>query len=344
MTTTEPTPTPAAATPPSGRRRLLWRILLVLVGLVLVALALAFVFGPREPVRLTTTFDPAAIGNDPARYLAGEEADVPNLRPEAEKEIVWAYPASRAKTPLAVVYIHGFSASKGETRPLADLVAKELGANLFYTRLAGHGRNAAAMVEPTNRRLDRRFRGSHGDRPADRRTRRRDRHLDRRDARDRGREPARPVARAGGAGGDFPELRPAELALVASHHPVRARPPALSRIGDLWLERNGQPRLDDGYPTAALLPMARLTEVADRLDVSAIRTPALFIYSPRDMTVRPEETQAIAARWGGPHETIEVGDSTDPTQHVIAGDIRSPGTTEPLARQITDWIRRTLGV
>ena len=127
------------------------RILLaILVLLVVLALAVAgfWFLAPREPVDTTIRFDPATIGSDPDAYLARQEADVPNLRRNAQKEIVWAYPASRAKTPLAIVYVHGFSAAKAEVRPLPDEVAaRRSGANLFYTRLTGHGRDGAAMEQ-----------------------------------------------------------------------------------------------------------------------------------------------------------------------------------------------------
>lgn len=338
MTTTDPAPAPA-----SPKRRILPRVLLILVGIALVALALAFVFGPREPARLVSDFDPAVIGSDPARYLAGEEADVPNLRPEAEKEIVWAYPASRAKTPLAVVYIHGFSASKGETRPLADVVARELGANLFFTRLSGHGRNSAAMAEPTV--------GDWID--------------DFAEAMAIGRAIGERVVVIGtstGAtlatvGASRADLSKDLAALVAISPNFGLRnwrsflltiPFARDLLPWLGPETYGTVGAVSGvwtlsYPTVALLPMARLVELADRLDLSAIGTPALFLYSPRDAVVDPERTVSIAGRWGAPHELVPVEDSTDPAQHVIAGDLRSPGTTEPLARRIADWIRRTLG-
>ena len=43
------------------------------------------------------------------------------------------------------VYIHGFTASSEEVRPLPDKIANDLNANLFFTRLTGHGRNSKAM-------------------------------------------------------------------------------------------------------------------------------------------------------------------------------------------------------
>src|SRR6202007_3384630 len=75
------------------------------------------------------------------------EAEVTDIRPGLQKEIVWADPASRARTPLAIVYVHGFSASKGEVRTLPDRAAAALHANLFYTRLTGHGEDSDAMAK-----------------------------------------------------------------------------------------------------------------------------------------------------------------------------------------------------
>ena len=72
---------------------------------------------------------------------------MPGIRDGLEKEIVWADPMIHAKTPISIVYIHGFSASKGEVRPLADEIADQLDANLFYTRLTGHGQDGAAMTQ-----------------------------------------------------------------------------------------------------------------------------------------------------------------------------------------------------
>jgi esterase/lipase len=43
------------------------------------------------------------------------------------------------RTEWVVVSLHGFSATRQETAPLAETVAKSLGANLFEARLSGHG-------------------------------------------------------------------------------------------------------------------------------------------------------------------------------------------------------------
>ncbi|WP_206078968.1 hypothetical protein [Allomesorhizobium camelthorni] len=120
------------------------RILTALVVLA-VSLAVLYAAGPRVPVDTRITFDASVIGDDPAGYLDRSESRVPGIRDGLEKEIVWADPMTHVKTPISIIYIHGFSASKGEVRPLPDQVAEELGANLFYTRLKGHGQDGAAM-------------------------------------------------------------------------------------------------------------------------------------------------------------------------------------------------------
>ncbi len=122
------------------------RIAVMFLGLVIL-IVLAALLGPRVAVETKIRFDPSRIGDDPQAYLIREEAKLPDIRDGLEKEIIWANPMIHAKTPLAVVYIHGFSASKEETRPLADKVAEELDANLFYTRLTGHGQGGPAMAE-----------------------------------------------------------------------------------------------------------------------------------------------------------------------------------------------------
>ena len=59
-----------------------------------------------------------------------------NLRPNIEKKILWAQKPS-FKTKISLVFIHGFSASRAELSPVIERVAKELKANIFFTRLSG---------------------------------------------------------------------------------------------------------------------------------------------------------------------------------------------------------------
>lgn len=326
------------------RRRL--AMTAVAVSAVILGAAAYWTLGPREPVARTSAFSAQDIGPDISAWLAAQEADIPNLRPDAAKEIVWAYPASRARTPLAIVYIHGFSASKAELRPVPDMIARKLGANLFYTRLAGHGRNEAAMAEASvGDWLD-----------------------DLSEAVAIGRRIGEKVViigtSTGGAltayGASLPGMLDgvAGVVLVSPNFAVRdwrsflltmpyARQIVPFLHGDTYGEAPRSQPADEaadtygwtrGFPTVALLPMAALAQAAAAVDFASIHTPALFILSPADKVVDASVTLEAANQWGGPHQVLQIDDSTDPSQHLIAGDLRSPQTSQRVADAIADWI------
>ena len=83
-------------------------------------------------------------------FLAASEARFKEIRQGCEKKIVW-YAGRCEQRSLAIVYIHGFSASRMETWPLCDRLARGLKANLFYTRLTGHGLGGQPMATATVR-------------------------------------------------------------------------------------------------------------------------------------------------------------------------------------------------
>ncbi len=68
--------------------------------------------------------------------------------------------------------------------------------------------------------------------------------------------------------------------------------------------------------------------------------PALFVFSSRDQVVRPDLTRQVAGRWGGPHDMLVLGDTGDPSNHVIAGDIMSPSTTPLIENRIIEWLKK----
>ncbi len=70
-------------------------------------------------------------------YIAEKEASLP-VKEGNESRIIWA-DSSRTKTPISVVYLHGWSASAVEGDPIHRQIAQDLGANLYLPRLAEHG-------------------------------------------------------------------------------------------------------------------------------------------------------------------------------------------------------------
>jgi len=59
------------------------------------------------------------------------------IKKDQSKTVVWA--GSEFQTPLSLVYIHGFSASRLELEPVISDLGRRLKANIFFTRLKGHG-------------------------------------------------------------------------------------------------------------------------------------------------------------------------------------------------------------
>ncbi|HTI91199.1 MAG TPA: alpha/beta hydrolase [Puia sp.] len=107
--------------------------------LIPVLLIVIYLLGPSPATPVynktmpTVPSDPAAL----EAYVSSREA-VHHLKPDNEARIVWA-DSNRRKTPWAIVYLHGFSASQGEGDPVHRYIASKYGCNLYLPRLAEHG-------------------------------------------------------------------------------------------------------------------------------------------------------------------------------------------------------------
>lgn len=312
---------------------LIW-VLLILLAIIAVAL----LAGPR--VGVDTSLQAVQLPEDLDAYLHQSEAQFDDIVPGTEKSIIWAGEA-RQKTPLSIVYLHGFSATRQETAPLADELAAELGANLYYDRLTGHGRSGEALAEASvNDWLN-----------------------DANEALQIGRRLGEEVIVIGTSTGG---TAAAWLAAEADTDNVRAfvlispnfapqnrqseiltwiwgEQIAKALIGE---ERSWQPSNEmharywtESYPTEALLPMMALVKLARGSDLETATTPLLVIYSPDDEVVNHKFTEEAFERYGAlQKETTLVHDSADPSNHVIAGDILSPNTTADVRQAILSFL------
>ncbi|MEC3862141.1 alpha/beta fold hydrolase [Mesobacterium sp. TK19101] len=308
--------------------------------ILLAGIAAMWAFAPREPVDLNARFDDGLLSGGVDTYLAGREARFADIRPGQEKQMIWAN-APGMKTPISLVYIHGFSASSAEIRPVPDRLAAKLGANLFFTRLAGHGRTGDAMAGPTVN----------------------DWMQDVAEALAIGRATGdRVIVLSTSTGATLsalaaanPEMmqRVAGVAMISPNFKVK-NPAAqiLTWPGVRWwgplvagktrgFEARTPEQLQSwttSYPTVALLPMAQSVRAARQMDPAGATVPALFLFDPEDPVVDHTETLAVAANWGGPVTLLQVrvGDADD--RHVIAGDILSPGQTDATVARLAEWV------
>lgn len=90
--------------------------------LLLTIIAIALLAGPR--VDFDTTLEPVQLPADLDAYLAQSEAQFDDIVPGAEKTIVWSGEPGQ-KTPLSVIYLHGFSATRQEIAPLPEELPAE---------------------------------------------------------------------------------------------------------------------------------------------------------------------------------------------------------------------------
>ncbi len=108
---------------------------------VLIVLFVAYIAGPSpsKPVLdVPSVVLPASLQELEAQVNDSEKA-VRGIRPDNEARIVWADSAVKEKTPLAILYLHGFSASQAEGEPVHRNIAKHFNANLYLARLQEHG-------------------------------------------------------------------------------------------------------------------------------------------------------------------------------------------------------------
>lgn len=314
------------------------KILLPLAAVVAM-LVVVFALGPRASVE--ATLHPVTLPDDLDGYLAGSEARFADLRPGVEKTIVWA-DSSKRKTPVALVYLHGFSATRQETRPLCDTLAARLGANLFYTRLRGHGRSDDALAEASaNDWLN-----------------------DSYEALEIGRRLGKRVILVGTSTGATlgvwlgaqPEAADGLFALVLISPNFAPKDPnarlllwpwgtALARLV-VGPYRQWKPHNDEEakswttrYPSEVLVTMMGLVDLVDHTDLGAIRAPALVVYSPRDEVIDARRIEARYPEIGSSiKRLVPLATAGDPSNHVLAGAILAPDNTEPVAKLILDFL------
>jgi alpha-beta hydrolase superfamily lysophospholipase len=311
---------------------------------LLAALGLGYALGPRYVVDVNVA--PVPEFKDTEEFVASSERRFSDIVDGAEKRIVWAG-TSGERTERVVVYIHGFSATRQEVAPLCDSLASRLGANLFYTRLKGHGRPADAMTAATAS----------------------DWLYDVGEALAVARSLGDRVVLVGSSTGATlaiwavsgalteAETQSVEALVLISPNLGPADPRSnllllpwgeqLARImvGEYreWTPHNEmQGRYwTTRYPMSAVFPMMGSVRAVRSADPRRFRIPVLVAYSPEDRVVDPDRIRewydSIASLQ---RELLEVHDAGDPSNHILAGDILSPQTTGRLVTRAVQFLQK----
>jgi esterase/lipase len=308
------------------------------------ALAIVAVLWLLTPARLEPTVADVALPADLDAWLGESEQQTAaryGLVKGVEKRITWF--DKPAATPYSVLYLHGFSATRQETAPLAELVAQNLGANLFETRLAGHGREHEQLAD----------------------VRAEDWLADAAEALAIASRLGERVIIIGTSTGatlaaamlDHPGMSAVDTLVMVSPNfapkdanaawLTRPAGPLLARllVGDTrsWQPHNAlQARFwSTSYPLAAPVEVMRLVDLANRKLPAAIPQRLLLLYSLADEVISADAALAVFAQTEAPQKAaIAITNPGDPSHHVLAGDILSAGKTREIALAIVGFIER----
>lgn len=256
-----------------------------------------------------------------------------------EKRLLWREPGRR--THYAVVYLHGFSASRAELAPVPERIAAALDANLFETRLAGHGLRREALTG----------------------TRAEEWLADTIEAITIGSAIGEhvvvvgtstgatlPLALAGHAVLDdvaalvllSPNLGPRDTKaewLTRPFGPLIAR--AVAGETRSWTPHNAlQGRYwTTSYPITAAIEMMRIVDRARANLPATLAADVLFVVSPRDTVVSTAAARDAFAAIDAPRKRlVEFDGTSDPSRHVLAGDILSPASTDSIADLAVEFV------
>ncbi|MCB0193061.1 MAG: alpha/beta fold hydrolase [Anaerolineae bacterium] len=309
---------------------------LAIIFIVLIALFLA---GPR--VAIKSKIRHITLPDDLDNYLMASERTFDDIVPGAEKTILWADPHHKQKTPVSIIYLHGFSASRQDFIPICDHVAQALGANLFYTRFTGHGRTGDALAQATIN----------------------DWLHDTAEALQIGQKIGDKVVVISNSTGSTlatwllsryksdvlasimisPNFalknRFSRLLVWPWGHliarlaigPTRSWEPLNSQVATYWTYH---------YPSTAVLPVAGLVKLVETIDLTSITTPVLMFLSPNDGIIDPAVAMKCYRQFGSnTKQLVVVENCQDPSHHILAGNIVSPNNNELFVQTIVDFLK-----
>lgn len=107
------------------------------IALVIIIVALIAIDAYQSHITYTYTPKKLPATFDEYYQLKLKESKEKGARPNNEEKLLKFAP----KTKIAMLYIHGYGASRGEGEFVIDTIAKKLKYNTYYLRLPGHGTN-----------------------------------------------------------------------------------------------------------------------------------------------------------------------------------------------------------
>ena len=272
--------------------------------------------------------------------LVALESAYPDIVADTEKHIRW-YDGPK-QTEVSIIYLHGYSASRKELSPVTEKLADLIGANVYYTRLRGHGRSDDAMAE------------------ANKEDWLRDTQVAYKIGELIGRKVIVISTSTGGTLATWLSAQHFAQNLVASlmvspnfgikswsgeilrwdwglklakmvSGPYRSFEPSNEIHDNYWTQR---------YPMEALVPMINLVDMVREMDKTSITVPQLLVYSPDDQVISVRKILETSQELMNADVTLHpFSESEDASQHVLAGDACSPSSTDHMVKVMNQFIQ-----
>lgn len=322
---------------------LMMTLWLVLLALLIIIMGYYFFYAKSQNAKaqkdiwLSSMVLPADLDD----YLAKQESVYTEIVPRTEKMIIWNTPHQQQQTAISVVFVHGFSASRQELSPLTENIAQRLGANLYLTRLTGHGQTGNAMQDVSVAAL----------------------LNDVREAYEIGKRIGERVLLIGNSTGatlltylasHISTSKILGFVLLSPNYGLKDKQSEwlLMPFAKYWMPiLKGRyyefvPRNElqarywtCKYPITALVQMMKLVELTRKSPLSNVKTATLVLYSDEDPLIDNQQVKQVFEKLGSPIKTLEVVSAVQTgVQHVIAGDILSPHTTQLVEEKILKFI------
>ncbi|MEY4617068.1 MAG: hypothetical protein RJB66_2028 [Pseudomonadota bacterium] len=257
-------------------------------------------------------------------------------KPGTEKKIF--FPNNQIdKAKLSFVYLHGFSASRQETSPVFETLARQWKAPIFMTRFRGHGMGPQDLGDARQEQWIQ-------------------------DALEAyqigltlGDEVVLACMSTGCAlglylGYFFPNKIRAIIMLSPNFAPADSRAflaagplgPLVTKmvVGDYheFVPTNSEQAYywTNRYGSAVLSEMISLVTSIKNLDLEKIQIPVLTLYTPFDQVISAPEVERNVARLKSPHNKLVPLIETQ--EHVIAGNILNPKMNDRVQKEINDFL------
>ena len=266
------------------------------------------------------------------------EAKNQEIKAGAEARVQLYKPMAKQKTKLAFLYIHGFSASPVESRPLTEDLAEKWHAHAYLPRLDGHGIMHAlegVSLEKWETEIDRFFH----------------------EAEDLG-EKVVVIAMSNGAALVTPWIfahqeKIAAVIFLSPHFKSGRWDSELLRIPvigkwvvqlvmgkiRIWTPRNQEQKYfwTTAYPSVALIEVIKAAAKARAVDFSQWRVPTLMAYNPVDILINKEVAIDLINKIPAKKIILPVPEAED--DHVIAGNILSPKGNTIIFQAVDEFLQ-----